>query len=331
MKRLMSMVCGVLASVAVCASASAQVAISIPWKHLQPWTKPYASFPSLVLNCQGQQPTGVGGVCFDDWICGKTGPIVGIWWWGTVNNPNPFPTNFYIAFYTDNGCRPAQLIYQSCVQASNVLVGVDCQQRRVYRFSATFPAPVFSQVQGTHYWVQISEVAPGGAAVAVNFRWSAHRPQNYCPAVGRTPAGVFVQPLLDPCDNIEEDLAFGLFSKKLIGHLTPIPATAIGCLSCPPAPVYNLELRQADGTLVDSMCIMPDANGDFECYPEAPDGSYEVWIRGMSSKTRKLPAVQMGDGSVIPLGNIAMPSGDADSDDDIDFGDITRVLANYGL
>ncbi|MBL8745436.1 MAG: hypothetical protein JNK58_03675 [Phycisphaerae bacterium] len=337
---------GLLAAVAstfVCAAASAQI-IAIPlvtWKYQQPWTKPWHSFASVVQSCQGN-PVTFAPVAADDWICTASGPIVRVSWWGTSPQPAQTPNRqFLIRIFNDVQCRPSALVYSACVLATNQQVGYDCRDRRVYRFNANLPtgAAGFSQVAGTHYWLMIAEVDGTAGALqsptlgAVDFEWSAHRNIKNCPALQRTPSGVFIQPLLDQCDNIEEDLSFVLYRSAIIVHVpTPLP-TALTTL---PRPNYIAEFRNMQGELVDTQCFSPDDDGSASLHPELAPGQYTVGIRGGSFRPSffdifiELPPIAGGSPDYfIDLGNVAVGRGDVDGDGDTDFADLTNVLSNW--
>lgn len=333
---LMGLVCTV--------SASAQI-IAVPlitWKYSQPWTQPWHSHASIVRDCNGT-PMTFAPIAMDDWICTASGPIVRLRWWGTSPQPNQTPNRqFLIRIYsgTTAACTPQQLLYSVCVLASNQLVGYDCRDRKVYRFQATLPTP-FTQQAGNRYWLQISEVdgVAGGMQSptlnAVDFEWSAHRNVKNCNALQRSAAGVITQPLLDACDNLQDDLAFVLYRSGLIVHVpVPVPSTVAGL----PNSVYIAEFRRAsDGALADTQCFSPDNDGSAGLHPELAPGSYRMTVRGMSSRAvdsffdifTELEATGAAADYFLDLGDVAGPQGDVDGDGDIDFADLTGVLVNW--
>jgi hypothetical protein len=321
-----------LAPVGVASAQIGPLPIFQPFKYTQKWINPLAGHLSVVDSCQGNQVTWAP-VAFDDWICTKSGPIVRLQWWGESLSPNQQPIKYFYVRIWSNGaaaCLPAQPLYTACLEAKAQPAGTSCRNRRVYLYSAVLPQPYFSQVQGTHYWLQISEVDRTGPVAGIpaspvigapDFAWAAHRNIKNCNAVQRNAAGGIVSPLLNPCDNIEDDLAFRLGSWVLVGHLTPAP------LHRGP---FIMQLHDSQtGELVDTQCFMPFADGSYEVEPDCPDGVYDIYILGGSSHGLLLPAVQMGDGSVIPLPDANLVLGDADGDGDSDFDDITRVLAGW--
>lgn len=336
---LRSIVAGVVTAV-VCSAASAQL-VAIPlitWKYQQPWTKPWHAHASVVRDCQGQ-PVTFAPIAADDWICTASGPIVRVSWWGVSPQPAQIPNRpFLIRIYNNAQCRPANLVYSTCVNASSQPVSVDCRQRRVYRFGANLTPP-FTQVTGTHYWLQISEadLGTGGAAGtsptpgAVDFQWSAHRNIKNCPALQRTAAGVFIQPLFDVCDQLEEDLSFVLYRSAIIIH---VPTTGLPTLPGLPRPTFVAEFRTMDGELVDTQCFSPDDDGSVSLHPELAPGQYRIGIRGMSFRPSFFD-IFVGDLTTgtadyfIDLGTLPNSQGDVDGDGDVDFGDITGVLAGW--
>ncbi len=325
----------------LCTAAQAQPGpiISVnPFKVCQPWAPKWAAQRSSVVDCQGTPFPGVP-IAFDDWICTKSGPIQRVTWWGTVCNPVPGippPNRFYIAVWTNDPmpstcCRPQTKICGGCVEVQGVVVGIDCLGNRVYRYTAKLPCQ-FTQVAGTHYWLQISEVMITGAAGPVpRWCWSEHRNIKNCNAVqGTIPAGggapVIDCILQDPCDNIESDLAFCLYSRSIIGHVTPA-----GTLQ---PQVYNLWLLDPQtGDVVEKQCIKPTwRDGFFDVFVEAPDGLYDVWVGGMATPGALYPTpIMLEDGTETDLGVWMLVHGNADADLDVDFGDVLRVLSSFGV
>ncbi|MDX2116042.1 MAG: hypothetical protein SFZ24_10565, partial [Planctomycetota bacterium] len=302
----------------------------VTWKYAQPYTFNLSSHPSVVRDCQGS-PVQFAPVAMDDWICTRTGPIVRVDWWGTSPQPNQQPAKrFYIAIYNDVQCRPANLVYSTCVNASFKPVTVDCAQRRVYRFRA--PIAGFSQVAGTHYWLQISEVdgvagAPSSPTPnAIDFQWSAHREIKNCPAGRRAPSGAWFAPLIDSCDQREDDLAFVLFSSTIRGTIPFNPAALNPAL---PAHSITVEVRRpGSGELLWSQSVTPDDDGSFAAEPEVPAGNYRVGVRVPGC----LPSyfdVTIGDDSDVDLGGINVAVGDVNGDGRVNFQDISVVLSGW--
>lgn len=315
-------------------AASAQTAPLpiVTWKYAQPYTFNLHSHPSVVRDCQGG-PVPFAPVAIDDWICTRTGPIVRIDWWGTSPQPNQVPPRrFYIAVYNNVQCQPANLVFSTCVNATNKVVSIDCRDRRVYRFRA--PIAGFSQVAGTHYWLQISEADLAGTPTssptpnAIDFQWSAHRNIKNCPAGRRSPGGVFQQPLIDLCDQLEEDLAFVLYSSTIRGTL-PFNPAALDPAN--PAPSVTVEFRRRQGTtggMVWSQSVTPDSDGSFAVEPELPPGEYQVAIRAGSFRPAFFDIFLELD-SDLDLGAISTTGGDSNLDTRVNFADITDVIAGW--
>lgn len=339
-KEVVSAVVGFLC---LAGAASAQLTPTplILWKYNQPWTKPWASHASVVRDCQGQ-PVTFSTVAVDDWLCTKTGPIRRVMWWGTSPQPQQIPNRtFVIAIYSDVQCLPAQLLYRTCVTATSTPVGIDCRDRRVHQFVANMPTGTagWSQTAGTKYWLQISEADNAGTPTAsptpgaIDFQWSAHRPIKNCPARKRAIGGAW-QLCLDPCDQIEEDLAFRLFSTSIIGHVS-VPGT-LRPAGNPTS--FVLELRRPnDNELTNRIPVMCDVGGDGEIHMTGGDGEdillgdYRVILTGNGIKPVDLGVRSFADDSVIDLGNINVASGDVNGDGFVSFADITMLLANFGM
>ncbi len=321
----------------VCTTASAQPIPSLtinPFKWCQPWAPKLAAQRSAVMDCNGTPIPGYP-VALDDWICTKSGPITRVTWWGTECEPIPGlapVSRFYIAvwLHDPNTCKPLQRIYQCCVDAKRRRVGIDCVNapngNRVYQYSAKLTCP-FTQVAGTHYWLQISEVqlTPN---IPPRWCWSEHRPIKNCPAAQGicTAAGgcQIVCPLFDVCDMQPSDLAFCLGSRSIVGTITPA-----GTLT---PQVYQLYfICPTTGEIVEKECITPDPTGFFHNYTAAPDGAYLLWIGGMASPGDLYPApVMLMDGQELDVGEWRLFHGNSDADVDVDFGDILNSLANFG-
>lgn len=315
----------------VCASAVAQTPSFLPWKYNQSWTRPLASHVSIVANCAGQPLTFLPIIAMDDFVCNQNGPIVRISWWGTSEIPNQPARNFFFRIFekpSPTACVIGPQLYQACVQASVRRVGVDCQNRTVWYYSAKFANP-FSQVAGRQYWLQISEVdglgtSPGSPTpAAVDFRWSAHRDIRNCPAVQRNlVTGTTIQPLLDPCDQLPDDLAFRLYSRSVSGTITNIPTERPG--------VYRMCFRDPnDLRLLESIEFSTDDQGHFYVAPEIADGRVRVYINGMSGIEQDLGLLELRNNEDHDLGAITQVLGDVDGDDAVKFSDITRILTAF--
>lgn len=330
MGKLAAVAC--LAMTAIAPAQTLPITASNPFKIDQPWVRPLASHASIVQTCEGQQYT-FAPIAIDDFLCTKNGPIVRAQWWGTMDSTaQPPQKRFYVAIYAAlaTTCAPnlQAPLYRACVDASAKLVGADCQQKPVYLFSATLPQPWFTQTAGNRYWLQISEVdrnTNGTAASprvgAVDWRWSGHRSIKNCPAAQRNANNTYVQPLRDPCDQIEDDLAFRLYSRAIVGTVTGTTG---------PSALRIEILNPQTLELLEFHTIDTDAQGNFEAYPELEDGVYAIRVRGMGSPSLLLPAVQLADGSVLPA-DWTLRGGDANSDNRVTFDDISTVLGNFGI
>lgn len=320
-------------------SALAQPTTANPFKVDQRWIPRLASFSSIVQNCNGTQYT-FAPVAMDDFLCTKDGPLVRMEWWGTMDLATlPVQRRFFIQIWGHSGtsCRPTQPLWKGCVNATYKVVGTDCQQRRVYQFAANLPQPWFVQTAGNRYWVQISELDNGNPAGSppssprigqVDWRWSGHRNIKNCPAGQFTAAGAFISPLLDPCDQQPDDLAFRIYSRVITGTIPGLPTTptARGFLRS----TFSVDLYLPNTSqLVESHNIDIDEEGNFAAYPDAPDGQYDIRIRGMSSPGLLLPAVQITDGEILDTGALTLPKGDANSDGTVNFADLTSALSNF--
>jgi hypothetical protein len=184
--------------------AIALIATTTQAQFRQPYNQPLGSFASVVQNCANPKPFPVAAA--DDFKFADNFLINHFRWWGTVSDPAQLNRLYYLAIYKDGGCRPGQRIYQTCAFAQTQFVGVDCQGNNVYTFLVTLPNPL--PIASGHFWFRVAEsdadsIRPG----LVDFKWSGRRPVRLCDAGQQTLAGWFA-PLLDPCDNLPDDLAF---------------------------------------------------------------------------------------------------------------------------
>lgn len=299
------------------------------WKWQQPWTPPRASQESRVISCTN--PTPLTRIAMDDWICQQSGPIVRYCWWGTVSTPAQRFRPYYIAIYRNlpGGCQPdlsaTGRLYQTCIVPDYAAyVGTDCQQRRVFRMSGVTPAAAsFIQLTGQHYWLQISEADAESVQPNVeNFRWSAHRPIVNCNAVQFSPPVGIIQPLIDPCDQQEEDLAFCLARKDISGTINP-PGGLL------PPPILHLNLLDTAGVLREQLCVEPDDQGNFYVIPESPDGTYIAELSG-GGLLRSRQSVQIQDGQCARLSFFDIFYGDLDNNGAIELNDLALMLSNFG-
>lgn len=316
-----------LALMVLTVGAWAQTTVYGQYKWAQPYTWRLASHQSRVFSCELPRP--MDRVAMDDWLCTKTGPIVRVGWWGVLLSPAQYSKrwSYYIAIYRNKAgtCQPEdEPIYRACVRPDVIrYTGKwDCQQNRVFYFSARLPTP-FQQRIEQRYWIQISESDKESARPQVeDFRWSAHRPLRLCPAAQYSSTTGFIQPLRNACDQQEDDLAFVLYSRSISGQVNT--AGYQGKLYA------TLEIRTPDGNVVDAMLIEPDEDGNFEVDPNVPDGRYDLVLYFSSA----LPAVQkdvvMGDGSVRPVSFFDIFFGDLDGDNEVTLFDFGILVRNFG-
>jgi hypothetical protein len=297
--------------------ATLMAAPALAQKVNQPWTAPRGAHESRVVTCTSPNPAAAWRISLDDWICPKTGPMSRVQWWGIVTSQAQATRPYYIAIWshaTTGACGPGAKVYQACVIPSSKYVGTDCNGRRVYRFSASLPQPWFSQQQGQHYWLQVSEIDSNSVQVgAEDFRWSSHlpiKPAPYCQAVQITGGGVVIQPTPDDCPQpIATDLAFRMFGTTLSGTLTTIHLRSPS--------VFLLELRSPAGDLLEQHCVDPNDDGSFEVEIDSPPGRYDVELIGMGlTGLRTSVEVMPGDNMLT----LPQPCLDADFDRDGDAG-----------
>ncbi len=199
-RKFLGYVIGVSLAACMSGAAMAQCAFNQPWDGIR------ASHASIVRSCG--VPTPAPLVAADDFQCRAGGVLTQVRWWGTLATTAQVGRPYYIAIRRDNGnCQPAGVLWQACVVPQAVSAGVDCQGRRVFRFTAAVPA--FAVAAGQKYWLQISEADDRSARPGVeDFRWSGRRPVRFCPAAQINAAGGIIQPLPDACDGARNDLSF---------------------------------------------------------------------------------------------------------------------------
>ncbi len=291
-------------TLAVAAPAFAQKA--------QPWKYPNGSVESRIQFCPTSPnipPVPMPRMAFDDFVCDNTGPISWLYWWGVVLDPQQqqLTRPFYIAIHGNtqgqcpplsptDGCTVGPRLASWCVIPSTKYVGLDCQNRRVYRFRAKLN-PVFTQVAGQHYWLTIAEVDQQSARPGVeDFRWSGYRkstaqPHNLCPAQLQPLAAGGACSINDYC-NFPTDLSFDL-KRNLIPVIVGVPAAIhtplVGSVEIydPTAPTGTPPLvAQTMDIDDDGTCILDE---------ELPDGLLILRINAMGSGLYELP-VQINGG-----------------------------------
>lgn len=299
------------------AAAPAAFGQGAVWKIVQPWTPRLAAHESRVQSCANPAP--LNQIAADDWICGATGPIVRVEWWGNLSSPQQAKRPFYIAIYSNFAavCQPnlAAPLFSICTVPDYCRkVGTDCQNRPVYQISA--PLPGFSQVQGFHYWLQVSEADAESLRPGLeDFRWSSHRAINNCPAISAFPV---VQPIADACDQQPEDLAFGLASRVIVGTVPPGVITATLRL-------YDPSLSM----MLEEVTVAPDPDGNFIASPELPDGTYVAELV-VDCHLKQRQVVQLANGQQPQLSFFDIFAGDLDNDGTIGLPDLSQTLSNYG-
>lgn len=271
----------------------------------QPWKYPNGSVDSRIEFCPTSpniQPIPLPRMAFDDFVCDNTGPISWLHWWGVVLDPQQQQLNrpFYIAIHgntfgqcpplsPNDGCTIGPRLAYWCVIPSWKFVGVDCQNRRVYRFRAKLNAP-FTQTAGMHYWLTIAEVDAMSARPGVeDFRWSGFRkstaqPHNHCPAQ-QVPLAAGGCVVVDTC-NMPTDLSFEL-KRNLIGVIVTVPPVIKTPL------MGHVEIRTATAPSGSDPLVSQtlDIDDDGTCYldEELPDGQYRMTLRAMGSGNYILP------------------------------------------
>lgn len=291
----------------------------------QPWTPKLASFISRVNTCDVAMPFPV--IALDDFYCYTDENITRVRWWGTgsalyAENPGAF--GFYIAIYDSEGCMPAAKVYEACVPVKMCKkVGTDCTGKPVYRFGAALPGAGFKPVPGKFYFLQISEIdANSPNQGVVDFAWSGHRPLKHCPALQILASGLKIQPLIDPCDQMPDDLAFQLLSKTVGGVITGGFGGALG-------QVFQAQLREIGGEVVETTTVDTDSNGNFEFTTDAPEGDYELVLsNGCALKIKIVTPITVLDAVQLPPADLTL--GDFTGDNAVGQGDLNVLLANFG-
>ncbi|OJU65430.1 MAG: hypothetical protein BGO01_16360 [Armatimonadetes bacterium 55-13] len=195
-------------------AAMAISAISLGKGYIQDWTPKLPPWASIVYSCDKPVPYRL--VAADDFTLDFELPVTNINWWGVVTTKEQLSRPYYIAIYKENGnCQPAwtSIIWSDCVKPYQAeLAGEDCKGNRVWKFYSN--VPIFNPLTlgPGHYWLQISEsdkdsYKPG----AVDFWWSSHQQFVKCPALQMDSLGNIFQPLIDPCNQKIDDLAFEIY------------------------------------------------------------------------------------------------------------------------
>ena len=149
----------------------------------QPWKAPNGAVESRVQTCTFPQP--LQRIAMDDFQFSATTVIKKVRWWGVVLDPNQaqLQRRFYIAIWGSaasgpcpTGCNPSSVLASWCLTPSTAYAGLDCQNRKVYRFTVCLPGGGFTALTAFKYWLQISEIDSDSARPGVeDFRWSGYR------------------------------------------------------------------------------------------------------------------------------------------------------------
>jgi hypothetical protein len=304
----------------------------------QPWKTNWGSVDSRVRFCPtgAAQPIPLPRLAFDDFICTNTGPINWLYWWGVVLDPNQaqLKKKYYIAihanatagqcpFINNQPCNVGQRLAWWCVTPTYKYIGLDCHDRKVYRFRATLN-PSFTQTAGTHYWLTIAEIDEESARLNVeDFRWSGFRlnatnPTQFCPAQQLPPVLCNIS---DDCPN-PTDLSFDLKRKLFVGGILVNP----GILK---PGLFTWELRPATAGLNDpalwTETIETDDDSSYAVDVEVPDGEYRVTIQGMGiGRAENIVAVQGDQPTVADFA--ALHSADLNNDGKRDGQDISIIV-----
>jgi hypothetical protein len=181
---------------------------------IQPWTPRLPAWESVVYSCDYPKPYRL--IAADDFVLDYELPVTNINWWGVVSDPDQLKRTYHIVIYKESGlCQPAwkSIVWQGCIKPYDApLQGIDCLGNRVFKLFSNVPFWNPLTVGPGHYWIQISEsdvdsVKPD----ATDFWWSSHQPVVRCPALQADSSYNIFQPLIDPCNQRKDDLAFELY------------------------------------------------------------------------------------------------------------------------
>lgn len=310
------------------------------WKYRQAYSPPRPAVESRVATCESPFPSAGMRVAMDDWICGASGPITNIKWCGVVLVPGQLgggvvgqPIRPYLIQIWDNNpatCQALEPVFcRACVIPTHRPISTDCLGRTVYEFSAQLPPGCFSQVAGTRYWIQISEVDSQSARQGQpDFLWSAHVDIKNCPAMQLLPSFARVQPLFHVCSEDLEfhDLSFTLNSRAIVinpGPCCPVPSF--------PAGPGMVRFFDPNGRLVASAIAPLESDGSMVLDAEdLPDGQYLAEVKYPGALVSERHACTVADGTVTTLTFGSAPLGDLDADGIVGLSDIARIIASWG-
>lgn len=285
----------------------------------QPWTPPRASHESRVLSCA--DPTPLNLVAVDDFVCENGGQLRRVRWAGVLFDAEQRYRPFYIAIHPEIDCLPGAAIATACVVPKVRRLGLDCEDNRVFAFSAGFPnGPVLNA--GQRYWIQIAEIDASSANPQVeDFRWSAHRPIEGCFALNRDAQGN-LNLLIDNCDQERNDLAFSITTRAIVGD--------IGIVDPSETTNFLARLVNPSGEIVASESVTPDEAGAWEWWPGAPNGTYQLELHGMGAKVLTSSVVLQDDSETqADLPDVIL--GDLNGDNSVSLTDLAIILSNFGL
>ena len=274
----------------------------------QPWKAPNGAVESRVLTCTSPQP--LNRIAMDDFQFAATTAIKKIRWWGVVLDPNQnqLTRTYYIAIWGNataggpcpGGCNPNTVLAFWCLKPSYAYAGLDCQNRKVYRFTVCLPAPGFTALTATKYWLQISEIDTDSPRSGVeDFRWSGYRdPQEtdhtrLCDAQQRDAGGAIFCTIADDCvPPVETDLSFVLYPTcygVLLPPVVVLPPIA-GLVEFRPPGLPN-----SPPIAIETVQFDEEGQGHLET--ELPDGQYDVTFVGMGMvRPRTMLMIQNGEG-----------------------------------
>src|ERR1043166_3570468 len=282
------------------------VLASSAWAQVQPWAAPNGSVESRIVTCTSPQP--FNRIAMDDFQYTATTPIKRVRWWGIVLDPNQqqLSKNYYIAIWGNGtagpcpSCNPNQVLAFWCLKPSYAYAGLDCRDRKVWRFTVCLPGAGFVAAANTKYWLQISEIDSDSARTGVeDFRWSGYRDKQeadhtrLCDAEQRDAGGGIACTIFDDCNPpVETDLSYQLFPTCGFVLIPPVILNPIAGL---------VEIRLAGSpSSAPPIVVEPiqfDDGGEGHIEADLPDGQYDVTFIGMGlARPKTMLTVQGGEG-----------------------------------
>ena len=178
------------------------------WQWDQSYDGQRGSFVSVVQSCANPIPQPL--LAADDFGFLDNFQINHIKWWGTVSDVAQLARAYNIRIFGNNMGQPnGNVLFQRCVvPTQTAFVGVDCEGNDVYAFYVQLANPIPSNAG--HFWISIAESDAASVNVGqTDFQWSGRRPIRLS-AAGQSNGGAWLSPLVDPCDQGNDDLAFCL-------------------------------------------------------------------------------------------------------------------------